>query len=92
MYHNPLRASIPSPPLADPTRQVPEDVHGRVPIDASVRDADALLQARETVLRNLLVPGAEVRFDHDADYALLAGAELVDYVVGDQWLVVVVLA
>ena len=70
----PLRDSIRFPPLAHSPSQIPEHIHRRVPIDASVRDANALLQAREATLRNLLAPGTEVRLDHDSDYSFLTGA------------------
>ena len=80
------------PPLAHSPRQVAEHADRRVPIDASVRDADALLQARQTALGHLLAPGAEVRLEHHADDSPFARAQLVGDGVGDQGLVVVVFA
>lgn len=79
------------PPSAHAISQIPQGVGGRVPVDAGVGDADAALEPRETGAGDFLVAGAEIGFDHDANNPLLSGAELVDDVVGHQWLVIVVL-
>ena len=55
-----------------------EDASCGVPVDACVSDGNTLLQRSETAsCRNLLIAFIDVGFDHDANDAVLAFAELV---------------
>lgn len=61
------------------------------PVNASIRDGHALLQASGALLGHLLVALVDVGLDHDADDARLASANLIGHVLGDLGLVAVVL-
>lgn len=76
---------------ADGFRKVLQDLLGRLPADAGVRDADTLLQSRRSLWRNLLVALVDVGLDHDADDRILTRAQLVGNVLGHERLVLVVL-
>lgn len=60
------------PPLADGAGQVLEDGDGGVPVDASVGDGDALLQAAGALRWDLLVALVNVGLDHDTNDGVLA--------------------
>lgn len=75
---------------ADSVGQLLQHLHRGAPVDAGVGDADAALEARGTIGWDLLVALVKVRFDHDADDAVLAFAELVTDDLCDLGLVLVV--
>lgn len=85
------RALVPLPPRPHRGGQVLEHRDGRVPVDARVRDADALLEAGGPLGGHLLVALVDVGLDHDADDGLLAVAQLVGDDLGHFGLVAVVL-
>ena len=68
-----------------------QDLNGCVPVDASICDAHAPLQAGRTLCWHFLRALVEVRFDHHADDGLLTFAKLVADGLGHLWLVLVVL-
>lgn len=77
---------------ADSIGELLEHVDSRIPIDARVGDGDALLECGETsCCWSLLVAFVDVRFDHDADDAVFAFAELIANGLCDLGLVSVVL-
>lgn len=78
-------------PRPDSVRQLLQHLDCRIPVDASICDADALLQRRWTFRWYLLVALVNVRLDHDADDGILAFAELVADDLRDLGLVLVVL-
>lgn len=65
------------PPGSNPLGELLKDLHRRIPIDASVRDADTLLQRSGAFGWDFLIALVDVGFDHDADNGRLAFAELV---------------
>lgn len=79
---------------SDPHRlgEILKDLNGGLPVDAGIRDADALLQARGALRRHLLVAFVDIGLDHDADDGLLALPQLVADDLGHLGLVSVVLA
>lgn len=77
--------------FSDGGGEVLEDVDGGVPADAGVCDADASLEARGALGWDLLCALVQVGFDHDADDAVFAGAELVGDDLCNLGLVAVVL-
>lgn len=74
-YHqsNPL-LSLSS--LLDTLRKLTEYLFGGLPIDASIRNTDTLLQTRLAFGRNVLSALAQVALNHDTNDTLLAGLEL----------------
>lgn len=68
-----------------------QDVHGGVPVDARVGDADALLQGLWAFGGDFLAAFVQVGFDHDADNTGFAGPDLVGDGLGYLGLVAVVL-
>ena len=71
--------------------EVLERRDGGLPVDAGVRDADALLEAGGALGGDLLVALVDVGLDHDADDGGLSLAELVGDGGGHLGLVAVVL-
>lgn len=78
-------------PRAHRLGEVLERRDGRLPVDAGVGDADALLEAPGPLGGDLLVALVDVGLDHDADDGILALAELVGDGGGHLGLVAVVL-
>ena len=73
--------------------QIPQGVVSCVPINASICYANAPLQACKAFTRHhFLVARKQIRLDHDTDYAILTGTQLVDDVVCHERLIVVVFA
>jgi hypothetical protein len=79
------------PPLGDGRRKVLESVDSTLPVNASIRNGDTLLQAAGALRWDLLVALVDVGLDHDTDDASLAVADLVGNVLGYEGLVAVVL-
>lgn len=61
-----------------------------LPVDASIGDTDATLQAGGTLGRNLLVARTDVGLDHDTNNGALTFPDLVGNDLGNLGLVVVV--
>ena len=68
---------IPLPPRPNSLSKLLQDLHGRLPIDARVRNTDALLQRGGAFGGHFLIAFIDVGFDHDADDGRFAFAELV---------------
>jgi hypothetical protein len=79
------------PPLSNSSSKVLKDADGAVPVDASIGNGDALLEAAGALWWHLLVTLVDVGFDHDADDASFAVADLVCDILCDEGLVAVVL-
>lgn len=79
------------PPGAHRFGKLLENVDGRFPTDARVGDADSLLESRGAFRGHFLVAFIDVGFDHDANDACFAFAELVANRLGDFGLVAMVL-
>lgn len=86
-----MRSRVDLPSRPDRLGQILQCRDGGVPVDASVGDGDALLQARRALGGDLLVALVDVRLNHNADDRLLASAKLVANDLCDAWLVTVVL-
>lgn len=87
----PIHRLIPQlPPRAHRVRQSFQHVDRGVPSDARIRDADALFEARGAFGRHFLAAFVQVGFDHDADDAGFAGADLGGDGLGDEGLVAVI--
>jgi hypothetical protein len=86
-----LLAFLQRPPLSHGAGKLLQCLYGALPADASIGDADALLQSTWALGRYFLAPFVDVRFDHDAYDAGLAGADLVGNGLCDFGLVAVVL-
>ncbi len=71
--------------------QLIENLYRRIPIDASVCDADALLETRWSFWRNLLISFVDVRLNHHAHDGFLTFAELISYCLRNLGLIVMVL-
>lgn len=71
--------------------QVFQNRHGRIPVYASVCDADSLLETRRALGRNLLIALVDVGLDHDTNDGILSLAKLVSNHLGNLGLVTVVL-
>ncbi len=71
--------------------QVSKYGNGRIPVDAGVGDANALLEPRRAFRRYFLVALVDVGLDHDTDDGRLAFAELIGNHLCDLGLVSVVL-
>lgn len=78
-------------PLSHCLGQVLEHTDGRLPINAGVCDADALLECRGTLGGNFLVALVDVGLNHDTNDGLFTFAQLVADNLGNLWLVAVVL-
>jgi hypothetical protein len=78
-------------PCPDSVGELLENIHGGVPVNASVGDRDTPLEAGRALLRDLLVASAQVALNHDTDNAVLALADLVANDLGNLGLVLVVL-
>lgn len=79
-------ASVP-----DSCCEIFEDIDGRLPIDACIRDAHTLLESGWSLGWHLLVAFINIRLDHDTDDGGLAGAELFTNDFCNLWLIPVVL-
>ena len=71
-----LRLARNLPPFPHGFRKPRQHLHRRLPAHACVRDADALFQARGPFGRNLLRAFVDIRLQHDAYDARVAGFEL----------------
>lgn len=71
--------------------EILEDIHGRIPVNAGIGDADALLQTSRALRRHLLVAFVDVGLDHHTNNGFLSLFELVSDDLGDLGLVSVVL-
>lgn len=78
-------------PLSYSVCQIFEDSDCSLPVDAGIGDTDALLETAWTLCRDLLCAFINMRFNHDANNAVLTVAELVGDGLGDLGLVLVVL-
>lgn len=78
-------------PLLHGSGEVFENSRSGFPIYTGVGDRNTLLQSARTFGWYLLVTLVDVRFDHDADNAGLAFADLVGDLFSYYWLVLVVL-
>lgn len=78
-------------PLSHSRCKILEDGDGTLPVNASIRDGDALLEATGALGRHLLVALIDIGLDHDTDNAGLAIANLTGDVFRNQRLISVVL-
>lgn len=77
--------------LRNSSSEVLESSDGGLPVDASIGDGHALLQAAGALRWDLLVALVDVGLDHDTDDAGLAVSDLVGHILCDLGLVAVVL-
>ena len=75
----------------DGCRELLKGRHRRLPVDASVSDADTLLETRRALGWDLLVAFVDVGLDHDANDGLFALANLLSDHSGHLGLVAMVL-
>jgi hypothetical protein len=66
-------------------------LHGRVPVDACISDADTLLQTSWAFRRDLLVTLVNIRLDHDTNDGGLASTKLLANDSSDLGLVAMIL-
>ena len=71
--------------------QLVKNLHGRIPVDASICNTDAFLETRWSLWWNLLVPFVDIRLNHHAHNGCLPFAELISYRLSDLGLVTMVL-
>jgi len=62
-----------------------------LPVDASISDADTILESRRAIFRDVLSTGVDVRLDHDTSNSAVTGDQLFTDRVNNLWLVIVVL-
>ena len=87
---NAIGLALIRPALRHSSSKVLKHANRGVPVNASIGDGHALLQAAGALRRHLLVALIDVGLDHDTDDAGLAVADLVGNVLGDLGLVAVV--
>jgi hypothetical protein len=62
-----------------------------LPVNTGIGDADAILESRGAIFRNILPASVDVGFNHDASNGAVAGNQLLANRIDNLWLVVVVL-